>query len=92
MDALENIVQKRVWNHRLNVQIDYNILYAKFKEKEEKKENREKWQWAINLVMFGLPVLPLCAFVLEYYPLQSSVIFLCIAELIYVGCSYYAFL
>ena len=37
MDALENIVQKRVWNHRLNVQIDYNILYSKFKGRKERE-------------------------------------------------------
>ena len=58
MDTLENVVRKRIWNHRLNVQIDYNILYSKFKEGEEKKETREKWQWGITLVMFVLPVIP----------------------------------
>ncbi|MYB54801.1 MAG: hypothetical protein F4X51_00290 [Gemmatimonadetes bacterium] len=84
MDALENIVQKRVWNHRLNVQIDYNILYSKFKEREEKKEAQEKWQWWITLVMFVLPVLPLCFYVFEWYPLQTSVIAL-IVELILSG-------
>ncbi len=84
MDALENIVQKRVWNHRLDVQIDHNILYSKFKEKKEKKEKQEKWQWGITLAMFVLPVLPLCFYVLEIYPLQASVISL-LAELILSG-------
>lgn len=77
-------MQKRVWNHRLNVQIDHNILYSKFKEGEEKKEMREKWQWRITLAMFILPVIPLCAHVLERYPLQTSVISL-IAELLLAG-------
>ena len=57
---------------------------SKFKEGEEKKEAREKWQWRITLVMFVLPVIPLCTYVLEYYPLQTSVISL-IAELILSG-------
>lgn len=84
MNKLENVVRQRVWNHRLNAQIDHNILYSKFKEKEETKEKREKWQWGITLVMFALPTLPLCFYVLEYYPLQASVISL-IAELILSG-------